>query len=102
MDKNIEIIQTHTSLRNWYEIIAEESAELSQASIKVIRTMFLGNPTNLTPVQALSNFDEEITDLLMCLLAMGKDVDKLLDDAKSNKKWSRWSKRLQSQSNKYK
>lgn len=45
------------------ELLAEESAELSQAALKMARIMRGENPTPVTRMQAEKNLIEEYTDV---------------------------------------
>lgn len=53
--------------RTWLEALAEESAELSQAAIKLIRAEGRNsNPTSVSAAAAYQNLLEEIADVLIC------------------------------------
>lgn len=50
------------------ELLAEESAELSQAALKMARIMRGENPTPVTRMQAEKNLIEEYTDVRLCAI----------------------------------
>ena len=76
--------------------LAEESAELAQASLKLRRCLTQINPTPKTYETCIHNVIEEIGDVQVCLQALG------FTDAKYNalvneemaKKLTKWTKRL--------
>lgn len=97
MNKYAKYIKETLDEREFFEQLAEESAELAKASLKVIRARGLSN--NITPMsygQALSNLREETADVLL-LIAMitGEDViNGMVDDIPYNPKLRRWAERL--------
>lgn len=52
------------SIAGLYESLAEEAAELAQASLKAARVLRNENPTNLNYSQALKNIIEEYSDVV--------------------------------------
>ena len=72
------------------EALAEESAELTQASLKLIRALGNGNPTPKSVEECQQNLREEIADILMVLDVM----DITLPNIVCNSKWQRWSERI--------
>ena len=53
--------------RTWLEALAEESAELSQAAIKLIRAEGRNmNPTSVSATAAYQNLLEEVADVFIC------------------------------------
>ena len=97
MNKYAKFIKATLDERELLEQLAEESAELAKASLKVIRARGLSN--NITPMsygQALSNLREEMADVLL-LIAMitGEDViNGMVDDVPYSPKLRRWAERL--------
>ena len=91
MKELITTIRKSLTDRDLLELLAEESAELSQACLKLIRAKGLSN--NVTPkteAECMDNLLEEISDILMVLEVMGID----LPNIENNPKWKRWAKRL--------
>ena len=72
------------------EQLAEESAELSQAALKLARCMRGENPTPKSRRQCESDLMEELTDVILCLRVLGLKADKELMKYKHD----RWKKRL--------
>ena len=70
--------------------LAEESSELAQASLKLIRAMGNGNPTPIALADAKAKMIEEANDVAMCLDLLGVDIS----DVDNNPKWQRWAERL--------
>lgn len=76
--------------------LAEETAELNKAALKLRRVMDGKNPTPVTLVAAFENFEEEIADVLLCLDVMGYDLKELSRyKAIMDGKRERWVRRLQ-------
>lgn len=72
MNKYIEYIRSKLDERTLLEQLAEESAELTQATLKLIRAKELNK--NYTPIEVKSaenNFDEEFGDIEICLAVLG-------------------------------
>lgn len=89
MNQYKEYVLSVLSERELLEQLAEETAELSQAALKLIRAEGLSN--NTTPVtagQARTNLQEEFSDILM--------VAELLEliDCQNDRKLQRWAERL--------
>lgn len=93
--KNLEYVQTHTDVRDFLELLAEEAAELAQAALKVIRAEGLSNiPTPTSAEEARKNLIEEVADVQNCLNALGMCSESgVLDKIMANK-MERWVKRL--------
>ena len=93
--KGLDAVKVLIGKRAAYEALAEESSELTQASLKVIRSLGLaGNPTPVTFEEAQDNLREEMRDVLACLYVLGvkiPDVKELVLCEKS----MRWQKRLE-------
>lgn len=94
MNKYVEYIRSQLDERTLLEQLAEESAEFTQATLKLIRAKKLNN--NYTPIevkQAENNFDEEFGDIEICLAALGYIA---LDDKNMHvyAKFKRWAERL--------
>ena len=91
---NKEYIKSRLSYRALFEQLAEESAELCQVSIKVIRACISEeNPTPIDKQQALKMLIEEFNDVLVVANILGFDLntDKIPDD---HPKIVRWVERL--------
>ena len=85
--------------RERLEALAEETAELSQAALKMIRACRFGetvNPTPLTAEEALENLYEEIADVELAveMLNVGVIGREKIDGIKEIKR-ERWAKRLE-------
>ena len=75
--------------------LAEETAELGKAALKLRRVMEGKNPTPVTLEDAFDNFEEEIADVLLCLDVMGYDLKELSRyQAIMDGKRERWVRRL--------
>lgn len=91
MNKYVKYIRTKLDERTLLEQLAEESAELTQAVLKLIRAKGLSN--NKTPVsrlEAFENYMEEVNDIALVMEILGgNDIDE-------NKypKLKRWAERL--------
>ena len=79
--------------RDLLEQLAEESAELSQAALKLIRAQGMSqNPTPISEDEALDSLKEEANDVLIVLKVLG------FVDQSAVRDWHklvRWAKRLQ-------
>ena len=77
------------------EQLAEESAELAQAALKLSRAMRHENPTPKTQSECFMNLEEEIADVLLCLDILhtryfnAEDVKRVMEI-----KRRRWENRL--------
>ena len=76
--------------------LAEECCELGQAALKLRRVLDGGNPTPVRTTDALDALDEEMRDVIGCLLAVGGIVsmDNTVEELVSTKKFERWADRL--------
>lgn len=97
--KNLNYVKTHTELRDFLEILAEEAAELAQAALKVIRAEELSNiPTPTSAEEAHKKLIEEVADVQNCLNALGMSSEsRVLGKIMANK-MERWVKRLKEKS----
>lgn len=75
------------------ELLAEESAELSQAALKMARIMRGENPTPVTRMQAEKNLIEEYTDVRLCARDLGLRKDSSMAKAKIQRFLRRWSEK---------
>ena len=75
-----------------YEQLAEESAELAQAALKMARLLRGENPTPVKKEVALGNFREELADVACCMWVLGQGPDGSL----ALQKMERWMNRIQS------
>lgn len=73
--------------------LAEESAELAQAALKVKRILEGRNPAAADLKDALSNLQEEIGDVLICTATLSTDFD--LNTDTPLPKLQRWVSRLE-------
>lgn len=79
--------------RDLLEQLAEESAELSQAALKLIRASGMSqNPTPISKDEALDSLKEEANDVLMVLEILGLANQGAVHDWR---KLVRWAERLQ-------
>lgn len=72
--------------------LAEEASELSQASLKLVRS--LSHDTPVSEAEARANLLEEIADVQVCLTAVTDSVDMMAVEAIARKKAKRWEERL--------
>lgn len=76
IDGNISEIRDNTPVPEQLTMLAEECAELSQAALKLRRTIdHNASPTSTTYDYALDNFREEIADVLVCIRIIGGYLD---------------------------
>lgn len=79
--------------RDLLEQLAEESAELSQAALKLIRASGMSqNPTPISKDEALASLKEEANDVLMVLEILGLANQGAVHDWR---KLVRWAERIQ-------
>lgn len=83
-DERIQFLRENLTDSALYEQLAEESAELAQASLKYLRALGNGNPTPVSSDEALSNLIEEVGDVCLCmtvanLYVHSEQLDKKLD-----------------------
>lgn len=94
MNKYIEYIRSKLDERTLLEQLAEESAEFTQATLKLIRAKELNN--NYTPIEiweAVNNFHEELRDIEICLIML--DYRTLeIENVHTCAKIKRWAERL--------
>lgn len=84
-------VQVSLDYHDGLQLLAEESAELAQAALKMIRAGgFNSNPTPITEDEAERRLLEEIGDVLITLQALQIN----LPDVENSPKWERWAKRL--------
>lgn len=81
--------------------LAEESAELAQASLKLRRCLTQINPTPKSYETCINNILEEIGDVQLCLQMLGFTDGKYSGqiNAEMAKKLNRWTKRLTEKQN---
>ena len=79
--------------RDLLEQLAEESAELSQAALKLIRASRMSqNPTPISKDEALASLKEEANDVLIILVILGLADQRAVHDWR---KLVRWAERIQ-------
>ena len=66
-----------------YEILAEESAELTQAALKVARILRNDNPTPVSLKDAKANVIEELTDVSTCCKLLQIQPDEEIEKRKA-------------------
>lgn len=96
MNEYAKYVKDNLLMRDKLEQIAEESAELSQAALKLIRAYKLsGNPTPMDSGEAVKNFCEEIQDLLCVLrVVFPEELWAYLSDVENYDKYERWANRI--------
>lgn len=72
--------------------LAEEAAELGKAALKLRRALDGKNPTPVSPADALRNVQEEMADVLLCVLSVGLDEESAERTIRA--KIPRWSGRI--------
>lgn len=91
----VEYVKSHLDERTKLEQLAEEANELSQAALKLIRAKGMSdNATPVTADKALDNLQEEVVDVLACLVVLDVDLEQALKTTTANLKWLRWANRL--------
>lgn len=79
--------------RDLLEQLAEESAELSQAALKLIRAKGVSqNPTPISEVEALASLKKEVNDVLIILVILGLADQRAVHDWR---KLVRWAERIE-------
>lgn len=88
-------ISASLTTRTILEQLAEESAELSQAALKLIRASGASeNKANISVSEAEGNLIEEIRDVLMIIDLLGLGLEDLVKKNEGYFKWKRWFERL--------
>jgi septum formation topological specificity factor MinE len=92
-------INDNVPRRELLEQLAEESAELAQAALKLCRVLEdAHNRTETTQREAVQNMAEELVDVLNAYTAVFGDweaVEKAVEQSKRSQKWGRWVDRLE-------
>lgn len=73
--------------------MAEEAAELSQAALKLRRTIDKSNPTPVSTSEASHRLNEEFADVVLCAAVLGLDREEV--ERFIREKAARWSTRLE-------
>lgn len=76
------------------EQLAEECAELAQASLKLSRIIRKENPTPATEQDAYQNFVEEVGDVRLLLKIMDSSYDGIDTNDLEQYKLQRWKNRI--------
>ena len=76
--------------------LAEEAVELAHAALKLRRTLSTENPTPVTNLEARTNIEEEVADVLLLLDLVGIPQDRQSTWRAQGMKLERWVKRLHS------
>lgn len=92
-------LQNQLGKREKLEQVAEESAELAQAALKLIRAKGLSeNPTPTTMDEATQNFYEEFRDVLIAMrVVLSPTKWASLVDVDNSPKFKRWYERLENE-----
>lgn len=90
----IRYIRGHLSDGEQLAGLAEESAELAKAALKLRRCIDGSNPTPVTEREAVANLLEEVADVLLCLKVLGFPVDPDCYSVNMDSKLERWVERL--------
>lgn len=85
-------ILEHVPLAAAYEQLAEECTELAKASLKMARKLRDENPTPLTMKQIDDEVDEEVSDVMLCLMTL----DRYAYEHRVAAKLDRWEARTRS------
>lgn len=89
--KNLETVASQVPWAALFEQLAEESAELAQAALKMARVVRGENPTPVTKYDAMVGILEELSDVALVCEALDLEADR----QGMKKKLQRWVKRLQ-------
>ncbi len=79
--------------------LSEECNELAKAALKMRRVLDGRNPTPVTMPEAWANLQEEISDVLLCLIVLGIDFNDTEYGAPMEAKLNRWAGRLRQHQN---
>ena len=97
IEQYLNYIQQQLTEEEFLAQLAEECAELSQATLKLIRARTGRNPTPRTILECAENLAEEMADVVLCISLVadecGMDIDAL--EAIGDEKTERWAKRLE-------
>ena len=74
--------------------LAEEASELAQSALKAHRALDGRNPTPVTRYEAQNSLEEEVADVLLCLLVLGIAWTEPEYGARMAAKLERWVGRL--------
>lgn len=89
--KNLETVTSQVPCAALFEQLAEESAELAHAALKLARAVRGENPTPVTKYDAMADILEELSDVALVCEALDLEADR----QGMKKKLQRWVKRLQ-------
>ena len=87
----LNYVRSHVSSRELLAVIAEESAELTQAALKLRRVGSKEHPTPKPINELYDNFEEEIADVFLCVKVLGMDISTPI----CMEKLERWVRRLE-------
>lgn len=94
----LDYISDHLTARELLEQLAEEAAELAQASMKACRTLEDShNPAQMGEDEVWEHLDEELVDVLNAYCAVYGDFSvaaNALLDCHGSPKWERWYERV--------
>jgi hypothetical protein len=96
-ERNCHKIQEHLWERDRYELVAEKSAELGHAAIKVLRAdCYSDNGIEMSGKDAHEMFEYGVIELLMAVKVLGYDLDELTAKASVSAKWGSWYRQMMS------
>lgn len=90
LDDEMEFIEEHMTRASLYEMLAEEAAELAQASLKMARILRGENPTPIGAQDAYKSIEEEWNDLYL----VNRVLSLTTDYVSMKHKAERWIERL--------
>lgn len=92
----IEYVRRHLSKEELLAQLAEESAELGKAALKLRRAYSGDNPTPVTRAEAFNNLVEEMADVTLCFEVLGLNTAEVLYNCGRiwEEKSVRWKNRL--------
>lgn len=94
--KDVEIIREKLDYSELLAQLAEEAAELSQAALKLRRTLSSVNPTPVSVGEAVDNVLDELADVSVCVdaLRLNGPTESRRIAGIAEIKMSRWATRL--------
>ena len=94
---HLDVVRRYLDQEELLTQLAEESAELAKAALKLRRAYMGVNPTPVTAQDAHENLMEEIADVSNCLAALGFDhsIDQMRVSRIAAEKLVRWADRLE-------
>lgn len=90
----LEYIQDRLPQEELLAQLAEENAEMAKAALKLRRVLNGRNPTPVTYPEAVEALEEEVADVMLCLLTLNIDYTDPKYGARMAAKLERWAGRL--------